>query len=111
MSDKILSSVQWAEIEDKLEQLTYLQKAGVSGWHGYQGAMTKLSKDRKREVALGNLIQELNESLLVDGVEWDFPAGRDAGISLSISAHGESIVKELFTRYFNYFKELEGNIK
>lgn len=107
MSEIKISQQEWKKIQRKISKLDALESGGVDNWSYYWEALGDWRKEGAIEDTITDFIEEFDEGVLVDGVDFDFPAGREAGISIRINEHGADLLDSLLRAYYSKIKELE----
>ena len=87
-------------------KLDALEAGGVDNWEWYSASLEGWYKETGREDLYEDFVNEVDE-ILVDGVDYDFPAGWDAGISITINSWGEERLVEILKKYSQRIIDLE----
>jgi hypothetical protein len=89
------------ETERKLAKLQALEDAGVDNWESYDYALVEWRKENAIEEIIDEAVLEINE--LTVEAEVDFPAGMDAGHSITFPEGSlEDVVRKVVIKIKNY---------
>ena len=93
------------QLERAASKLSALEAGGVDNWEWYGESLKEWNRENQLEEILEDVIQNTHD-IMVDGVDYDFPAGREAGISLRLNEEGESAIKRIFLKLVEEYVEL-----
>lgn len=105
MSEVKISAKRLKELERAESKLSALEAGGVDNWEWYSESLSGWFRENRLEELVEEFIQNVNE-IMVDGVDYDFPAGREAGISLNLNEHGEDYLGKLFVKLAKEYAEI-----
>lgn len=94
MTDIKISAKRLKELERAQAKLNALEAGGVDNWEWYSESLKDWFKENLFEELLDDIVANLHD-IMIDGIDWDFPAGREAGISLNFNESGEEQVKQI----------------
>jgi len=95
------------ELEKAQRILSALESGGVDNWEGYSYAMQDISKEEDIEELIQDFVLTLHEDILVENVDVDFPAGMEAGPSVTISDEGALKIEEYILQLIKDIKGIE----
>ena len=101
-----ISAKRLKELERSAAKLNALECGGVDNWEWYGESLKEWNKENRLEELLEEVVENIHD-IMVDGVDYDFPAGRDAGISLNINEQGEEMIKRIFLKLVKEYTEME----
>ncbi len=93
------------ELERAYAKLQALENGGVDNWEWYGESLKEWHKENRLEELLDEVIENVHD-IMVDGVDHDFPAGREAGISLNLNTSGEEMFRKIFLKLATEYAEL-----
>lgn len=105
MGEVKISEKRLKELERAQAKLLALEAGGVDNWEWYGESLKDWFKEGRLEELLDEVVENVHD-ILVDGADYDFPAGREAGISISLNSHGEHLVKQVFLKLAQEYAEL-----
>ena len=106
MSEVEISEKRLKELERAAAKLQALENGGVDNWEWYSESLKEWNKENRLEEILEEVVENIHD-IMVDGVDWDFPAGREAGISLNLNLQGEGMIKRIFLKLVKDYAENE----
>jgi hypothetical protein len=106
MSEVKISEKRLKELERSAAKLQALENGGVDNWEWYSESLKEWNKENRLEEILEEVVENIHD-IMVDGVDWDFPAGREAGISLNLNLQGEEMIKRIFLKLVKDYAENE----
>ena len=106
MSEVKISEKRLKELERSAAKLQALENGGVDNWEWYSESLKEWNKGNRLEEILEEVVENIHD-IMVDGVDWDFPAGREAGISLNLNLQGEEMIKRIFLKLVKDYAENE----
>lgn len=94
---KQLSEKRINELLKAERKLNALEAGGVDNWEWYGESLREFFAENEIEDLVRTFVErDLKENYLVEDVEVDYPAGMDAGHSVTLTADGEeSMIKHL----------------
>lgn len=107
MKSVMIDEKRLKQLERAYGKLQALEAGGVDNWEWYSESLRDWNKENELEELIENMVNDFDD-IMVDGVDYEFPAGRDAGISLRINNLGESLFKEMLNRFIKSYKDIEG---
>lgn len=105
MTDVKISEKRLKELERAAAKLQALENGGVDNWEWYSESLKDWYKENRLEEILDEVIENVHD-MMVDGVDYDFPAGRDAGISLTLNDTGEKLIRKVFLKLAQEYAEI-----
>lgn len=100
-----ISAKRLKELERAQAKLQALENGGVDNWEWYGESLKEWNKENRLEEILEEVVENVHD-IMVDGVDYDFPAGRDAGISLTLNRNGEEAIKSIFMKLVEEYNEI-----
>lgn len=93
------------DVDRKLAKLAALEAGGVDNWEGYDFALEEWHKENAFDEFVADMVDELHEALV--DAEVDYPAGREAGPSVSLDYEDSSaFIKMVVERYDRFLNKL-----
>ena len=105
MSEVKITAKRLKELERAESKLNALESGGVDNWEWYSESLKDWFKENRLEELLEEVVENIHD-IMVDGVDYDFPAGRDAGISLTLNESGEEMIKKIFKKLAEEYAEI-----
>lgn len=96
-----VSKDEWRKIQRQLDKLSALENNGVDNWEWYGDALAEWNKENELDELAEEFLENMND-LTVDA-EVDYPAGREAGHSITLP---QEDVRELFVSFIGKYKEM-----
>lgn len=100
-----ISAKRLKELERAQAKLQALESGGVHDWEWFEESLKEWNKENRLEEILEEVVENIHD-IMVDGVDYDFPAGRDAGISLTLNQSGEEGIKNIFMQLVKEYNDL-----
>lgn len=104
MTDRVtISAAEYKKMQRDLAKLSALEAGGVDNWEWYGESLTAWRKENDLEEFLENAAVQLHEYLIDADV--DYPAGREAGHSITLSDKDCRQFFEWFIKRYDEIKE------
>lgn len=100
-----ISKKRLRELERAESKLAALEAGGVDNWEWYGEALKDFNQDVLVEEYIEDFIEELNGNVLVESIDVEYPAGMDAGHSVTLTEDGEEVVHVMLQRFARIIKE------
>lgn len=106
MTDKVtISAHEYRKMQRELAKLNALESGGVENWEWYSESLAGWHKENAIDEFLDDAAVELHEFLIE--AEVDYPAGREAGHSITLS---DDDCRKFFKWFIKNYEEIkEGN--
>lgn len=101
-----ISNKRLKELERAERKLQALEAGGVDNWEWYGESLSEFHKEEGIEELIDDFILDVQEHVLVDGINVEYPSVREAGFSTTLTDAGEEILRSLLKKYLEDIKEL-----
>lgn len=103
MTDKVtISAAEYKKMQRDLAKLNALEAGGVDNWEWYSESLSGWHKENAIDEFLDDAEAELHEFLVE--AEVDYPAGREAGHSITLS---DGDCRKFFKWFINRYEEVK----
>lgn len=94
------------ELKRAASKLDALEAGGVDNWEWYDESLKEWRKEEQYVEVYDSFIDGIHE-VMIDDVDYEFPVGTEAGISLTLNEHGEFEIRQLLTLFLKQVKNIE----
>lgn len=101
-----MDTKRYNELLKKERMLEALWAGGVDNWVGYDDSLAEVRKEDVLEDKISEFVErDMQENYLVDYVNVDWPAGMDAGVSVTLTEEGEVAMVGHLMKLFKEIQE------
>lgn len=102
MEEVKMTKEAYRKMQRRIDKLDALEAGGVDNWEWFDESLKDWRKENEIDELADDFLENMNELTIEADV--DFPAGRDAGHSITLP---QEAVRKLFLSFIEKYKEIE----